>query len=148
MAKKKSGASSVKAKLSVECSFKSVSFGSDTAKLGVNIGRDAMSLEDAEEYLCGRRSKVRIVARASADDPNQGRLDGMEAEDRVLVATVDIRGFGVKPKMFSTSLSFINDSLGESGLEHFAGVKSGLLEFFTTEAIQVYDEDEEEAHAI
>lgn len=143
MAKKKSSAAAEKAKLSVACSFKSVSFGSDTAKLGVNIGRDAMSLDDAEEYLCGRRSKVRIVARASADEPAQGRLSGMEAEDRVLVATVDIRGFGVKPKMFSTSLSFITDSVGEVGLEHFAGVKSGLVEFFTTEAIEVYDEDED-----
>lgn len=101
--------------------FKNVSYGDQTASVGITISRDEMSVVQADDYLCGKRNNIRIVCGSGANVPEgQKKLDGMNDVDHEVEAVVDFKGYSVKLKDFTSKLTFnLSDIKGKS-LEEFA----------------------------
>lgn len=110
--------------LDVPVEFGGVSFGDETARLGLRIARPFMYIDAADELLCGRRLSCRVVTCPNGDDPNQKYLvDGVGAS---VEAVADVKRFGVSPKAISANLTF---SLGEIDVRELASFskKTGRL---------------------
>lgn len=133
----KKAASSV---IDVPVSFGGVSIGDKTARLGVSVDRNDLTLAQADKNLCGRRLTGTVVAKPPGDNADQGALPGLE-DDTTLQGVFDVKRFGVDESAISFGLTFAVKGLDVASLAHFAK-RNGRFQVFEVEAIP--DEANEE----
>lgn len=121
MAKRRSSNASV---LDIPVEFGGVSIGDKTARLGVHIARDQMTLKQAADMLVGRRLTGKIVARPHDESTEQQRLDGFECEE--IESTFDVKKLGINNEHYDTGLTFSRKDVDMGDLSTFAK-KAGRL---------------------
>lgn len=127
-------------KLQVACEFGGVSLGGDgAARIGIKVSRDVMTLEQADNYLCGKRLSGKITA-SSGDDPNQKTI--ADDIDEQLEATFDVKRISASPSEIGASLTLVLDDQDVSAFAHFAK-RSGWLTVDRVEVIEVDDAEQE-----
>lgn len=103
--------------------FGGVSFGKQTARIGVKILRDKFGIADAETFLCGSRLKVKIAANPRDELPGQNHLfDASET----LEAEVDCKHYSAKPDDFSAAFTFNKSSVSAEALTKI-GNRPGVI---------------------
>lgn len=100
-----------------------MSIGEGTASVGIKVNREAMTVQDAEAFLCGRRLAGRIMT--GEDDPAQKEL--FEDNRPTLEGVFDVKQFSVKPKEIGAKLNFSLAEIDVEELVQFAK-QSGVLE--------------------
>jgi hypothetical protein len=114
--------------LTLPVSFGGVSVRDKTARIGVDISRQQMTLTNADKNLCGRRLVGSILARPEGAAAEQdGMFDG--DGDTVLEGIFDVKAFGVHSKHYSAGLTFALEELSaedRQALTYFAK-REGLL---------------------
>lgn len=121
MAKKK-----IEYLMELPVSYGNLSIGDKTARLGIVVGRPALSLTAADKNLCDRRVVGRILVRAGDGGPEQGSIPGLEGNDDEVKAVFDVKGFSVSKKAISFGLTMQIESIAIETLSHFAKRK-GML---------------------
>lgn len=104
--------------LDIPVAFGKVSIDTNTASIPVTADRSVLKVNVADKHLCGHRLTGKIVASDSA--PDQGHLDGMDGVVGELESVFDVKGFGVRRKKISFSLSFSIADIKVEELAHFA----------------------------
>lgn len=132
----------------LEVKFGGLSIGESTARLGVAIGRGAMTLSRAEKLLCERRLSGSIELGGL-----QGQLPGMQGEAHTIVGVFDTKALSVKSKYYATGLTLALEEIDVSDLAHFPK-REGVLRISEISAIpekkrstgngEDEDDDEEE----
>lgn len=102
----------------IPCAYGNVNVGDRTVAISVSVDRKRLSLDDADR-LCGKRLTGRLNAVPGNDNPDQGTLDGMDAEE-TLSGVFDVKRFGFSPKAVTTTLSFLIESIDLPTLCSFA----------------------------
>jgi hypothetical protein len=125
--------------LSVPVEFGGVSIGDGTARLGLKIDRTNLNIDAADEALCGRRLKGRVVILKDGENVNQTTfLDGVRHE---VSSIFDVKRFGVAPRNITCGLTFSLADIDVEALSHFAKQKG---RFIVDEVSAIPDEDEDE----
>lgn len=127
----------------VPVSFGGVSIGVETAKIGIKIDRESMSLDDADEYLCGRRLSGRAYTVPKGEDPTQKHM--FKGERHELVNLFDVKKISVSPNMLSCGLTFALQDVDVTELAQFAS-RGGRLEIYEVSTItkgEPGDDDED-----
>lgn len=110
----------------LDCAFGGVSYGHETARLGVKIDRGKLDLADADEMFAGKRVECE-VSLLNRSDRGQKRLKGMEdSTPPTITTTVDVKRFGVSPTTISAGLVFNKSSIDGEALPEFAN-ETGTL---------------------
>lgn len=110
----------------LDCEFGGVSYGHETARLGVKLDRQKLDLADADAMFAGKRVECE-VSLLNRMDRGQKRLKGMEDNEPPTITTVaDIKRFGVSPTVISASLTFNKSSIDVGALPEFAN-ETGTL---------------------
>ena len=130
-----------KAKVSVACKFTGVSIGEDTARIGVQISRDGMTLDEADGYFVGRRLSGRIEVLGEDEDPKQKRL--LADARPAIEGTFDVKRVGVDRKKFSTGLTFALADIAIEQLGHFAK-RTGRMLIDNVDVLEDDKPDDEE----
>jgi len=94
------------------------------ARIGLRFDRDAITLDEADANLCGKRLTGEI--RLGKDLEGQKKLNGMEDDIRDVSGVFDVKRLTVTPKYFSIGLSFSIESMHGASLQSFAK-KTGKL---------------------
>lgn len=128
--------------LEVDVQFGGVSIGDETARVGVKIDRGVMTLEQADECLCGKRLTGRIEVCAPGEQQGQQSLPGMKNERPHLEGTFDVKRFGVGLKEISAGLTFGLGPIDVSELAKFAK-KNGRLIVTDAQFLPEDGDDEE-----
>lgn len=110
--------------LDIPVDFGSVSIQAKSVRVPVKIQRADMSLDQADQILCGHRLTGKIVARPKGDHQDQGTLNGFEPVE--LPGVFEVGSFGVHSDYFSASLNFNKEDVSLDELGEFA-VKPGRL---------------------
>lgn len=132
-----STATKKKIKHSMPVAFSNVSIGDETARIGVKIDRANLSIESADEILCGKRCEVKIELGTQDDASGQQYIEGtVEA----IEATVDIKRYSVSPKAISAGLTFALSEVEPRALAPYAKGKGRLL---VTKIEDIPEDDEE-----
>lgn len=118
---------STKLELEVDVQFGGVSIGDETARVGVKFDRARLTLDQADEFLCGKRLTGRIEVCAPGEAEGQSSLPGMEDERPHLDGTFDVKRFGVGLKEISCGLTFSLGSIDVRELARFAKKNGRLL---------------------
>lgn len=108
----------------VRVDFGNVNFGDQTARLGVKIAREDLTLEEADRLFCGRRLFGTVSI--TPPDSNQKRLPGLEDDPVLIEESFDTKQIGVSPHGFSLGLTFNLKSIDCANLVKFAK-KTGVL---------------------
>jgi len=127
--------------LEVDVQFGGVSIGDETARVGIKIDRGRMSVEEADEFLCGKRLTGRIEVCAPGEQQGQQSLPGMKDTRPHLDGTFDVKRFGVSLKEISAGLTFSIASIEVSELAKFAK-KNGRLTITAAEFLPDDDDDD------
>lgn len=125
-------------KTEIRVEFGNVSIGDQTARLGVKIARESLSLADGDRIFCGRRIWGKVIL-GEPGNPDQQRLPGMEDAQHEIEGAFDTKQLGVKPNDYSVGLTFNIQSIDISELAKFAK-KSGVLQ-----VVSVKDLDHEDS---
>lgn len=121
MAKKKA----TKEVLNVAAHFANVSIGDQVASIGVKIERSSLTVEKADEVLCGRRLAASVLVLPTGEDVSQ--KTAFDKGDRhEIEGTFDVKSFRVSPKNITATLAFALNEIEPSELGHVAQ-KSGRL---------------------
>jgi len=104
--------------LDVPCEFGGVSIGECTARLGVRISREQISLEEADDCLCGRRLECRVVLGHPEDAPGQQTL--IEDADLCVAGSADVKRFGCSPDWITGGLTFSLQEIDVAELARFS----------------------------
>lgn len=127
--------------LDVPVAFGNVSIGDGTARLGIVIDREQLTVENADLMLCGRRLTGAVVVQPNGDSTDQTYLvDGIKHELR---AVFDVKRIGVSPKEISTGLTFALKGLELAELGFFAKRSGRLVVDAVTELESEAEEPEE-----
>ena len=112
--------------LDIPVSFGDVGIGDGTARIGMQISRDNVSLSQADHMFGGARIEIelRCDPNAKADVDGQQVMDGVGVE--IINSVADAKSFRTSVKLFSSTLSFKYDDALVSTLAHFAK-RSGRL---------------------
>lgn len=125
--------------LSVPVEFGGVSIGDGTARLGLKIDRSNLNIDAADEALCGRRLKGRVVVLKDGEQANQTTfLDGVRHE---VESIFDVKRFGVAPRAITCGLTFSLAEIDVEALTHFAKRKG---RFIVDEIGEIPGDDENE----
>lgn len=131
--------------LGVPVAFGGVSIGVETARLGIKIDREVMSLESADEFLVGRRLTGRVWTVPKGEDPSQKHF--LDGEKHEMAAVFDVKKIGISPTILSTGLTFSLKDVDTEQLVNFSG-RGGRLEIYEVAALEdVSDDDEDEEGA-
>jgi ribosome modulation factor len=126
--------------ISVE--FGNVSIGDQTARLGIKIAREHLSLTDADRIFCGRRIWG-LVGLGTPDNPNQPRLPGMEDAQIVIEGAFETKQVGVRPNEYSLGLNFALKEIDVSELAKFAK-RAGTVTVVSVKDLEHEDSVEDE----
>lgn len=132
--------------LELPVSFGGVSIGDRTARLGVSLDRNVVTLDvmKADQSLCGCRLTGKIVARSGEVAGEQDPLPGLDAGDTVLDATFDVKQLSITPASISFGLTFAIKGLDVGELAHFAK-RSGKLIVYEVSEIPTERGDEDDS---
>lgn len=130
--------------LEIPVSFNGVSVGTDTARLGIKISRESLSLESAGEHLCGKQLTGKLIIMAPGDSTKQRKL--VDDLHDTIEGTFTVKGFSVSTDMFSTGLTFLHSGVDLSKLPHFVK-KQGRLIINEVQAVEVDDDDDDDDDA-
>lgn len=100
--------------LNVPCSFGTVGFGKDTARIGIKVAREQLGLDQADELLCGMRLTGKLTADKS--DPDQMQLPGMEGSHDSVAGTFDVKSISLKPDEIGFGATFSVASVDQHAL--------------------------------
>jgi len=118
----------------LDVEFGGVSYGHDTARLGLKIDRGKLDLSDADGMFSGMRIECE-VSLLNRSDRGQKRLRGMEDNTPATIQTVaDVKRFGVSATTITASLTFSKSSIDVGALPEFAN-ESGTLRLTVMGAI-------------
>jgi hypothetical protein len=110
----------------VDCEFKGIGIGKEKLRIGVNVGRDQIDLDKADELFCGSQLQVRVDC-----DPNRNKdVDGqqtMEGSTITLDGVANVLGYGVKTDHYSISLQFTIGAIELNEIGKFANRKGKLF---------------------
>lgn len=126
--------------LEVPVAFAGVSIGVETARLGIKIDRDTMSLETMDEFLCGRRLTGCVWTVPKGEDPSQKHF--LDGEKHEMAAIFDVKKIGVSPSTFTTGLTFSLKDVDTEQLVNFSG-RNGRLAIYEVVALEEVGDDEE-----
>jgi hypothetical protein len=130
--------------LDLPVTYGNVSIGDKTARVGIVIDRSQITVTRADKSMVGKRLIGRILANPPEErNPDQGRLDGMDAEIVTLAGAFDVKALGVTAKTISCGLTFALASIEVDQLAHFAKRIGRLV----VDAVEALDEDEGGDHA-
>jgi len=111
--------------LDLSVDFQGVSIGDGTARVGVKISRNQLSLTKADQSLCGRRITGQIVLTPGGDDPDQTYMfDDLKHK---IVSTFDIKSFSTRPDWFSCGITFALQEIDCRELGLFAKKQGRLI---------------------
>lgn len=128
------------AKHDYRCEFAGVSIGDATARIGVTVSRDIISLERADDLFANHRLIGRIILGHADDAPLQGKLfEG----DTAIYAAFDAKGFRVSSGTIGLGLTFSRKDVNVSELANFAK-SEGRLQI--AEVAEIPDEKEAPEH--
>ena len=119
--------------LKASCSFGGVSVGDKTARIGVSIEREHLTLKTADDILCDRRIQGKIISLPAGSQSDQGALPGMD-EEIELDGIFDVKGLSHNSKHISFGLTFMLKGLDVGGLALFAK-RNGRIEITGSEEI-------------
>lgn len=105
--------------LDLPVTFGNISIGDKTARVGVTVMREQLSLSQADRNLCERRLNGKIISRPAGDNPDQASLPGM-AFETTLEGVFDVKGFSVSKEALGFGLTFAIAEIDVSNLAHFA----------------------------
>lgn len=108
----------------IAVAYGNVSIGDETARIGVSISRDQMSLAQMDKQFCGKRLTGTILARSTGHAEQQS-LPGADA-DITITAVFDVKSFGVTRKRYTTGLTFSLSGIDAATLAGFAK-REGML---------------------
>lgn len=100
--------------LNVPCTFGTVGFGKDTARIGIKVERSQLPLESADELLCGMRLTGKLTADVA--DPDQKQLPGMEGSHDSVAGTFDVKSISLKPDEIGFGATFSVASVDQHAL--------------------------------
>lgn len=106
--------------IDVPVDFGGVSIGDRTARLGIKISRQSLSLEAADSAFCGHRLTGQVVLGRNGDSPGQGVLFDMET---ALHGTFDVKRLGCDADQISTGLTY---SLADIDVAELAKFSKGV----------------------
>ena len=144
MAKKKEPASNGNV-IEAPVSFKQVSVGAKTARIGVTFDRSDLTLAKADKTLCQHRLVGRIVAKPEGEDPDQQVLPGMEDTDLYLDGIFDVKGLSVSGDQIGVGLTFAVKDVSVSELAKFAQRSGRIIIKEVQDLPAGEDEDEHQA---
>ncbi len=137
--------------LDLPVSFKGVSFGDKTARVGVALDRTSVKLKlsDFDKNLCDKRLTGTIKSKPSETD-GQGRLEGFDGLLEVN-GTFDVKGFKVSSNSIDFGLTFSLKDLDRATFSEFAKVGGRLIvtgvEDIPEDAVDEEEDDEEDEAA-
>ena len=111
--------------LDLPVSFGDVGIGERTARVGVSVSREELSLSGADKQVCGRRLIGKIVAKDNGAHGDQGNLSGFE--DAEVMGAFDVKRIGVTPKDLSFNLAFNIEDIDVGILGKFAQRNGRLI---------------------
>ncbi len=121
--------------------FGSVNTGKDHVRIGVQLDRNRITRDEAEENFCGYRLEVRLTCppqNAQLSPP----LPGMEDADRVFEGIADAKSYSVTRSTIRSGLTFAISAVDATHLLPFAQ-REGFLEILN--AIDIPDEDDDDS---
>ncbi len=71
--------------------FGNVSAGDKTAHIGIQVSRDRLKLNKAEQQFCEKRLSCCLVMSSDGSHPEQGKLNGMDGDEVELEAVFDVK---------------------------------------------------------
>jgi len=99
--------------------FGTVSFRKKVASVAIVVGRDAMTVEQAEDMLVNAQLEVDLVGTQDADeDPNQQGI--FEDSDHTMHAVCEVASYTAKSEGFSATLSMPRSSVDPMQFIEFA----------------------------
>lgn len=104
--------------LDVAVSFGNVSIGDEAASVGISVERARLSIDRADETLCGRRLTGRIEARDA--HPDQGHFEFSDGIIAAVEGVFDVASIRVSTKKISATLSFAISAIDIGALCKFA----------------------------
>lgn len=107
------------AMLTLPVAFGNASIGDKIASITIKIGRNNISISQADKNLVGRRLVGHILARPEGAGASQPGFLGDEG-DTVLKGIFDVNSISVTTKAIGCSLSFAIKSIKVEDLAHFA----------------------------
>lgn len=123
--------------------FGSVNTGKDHVRIGVELDRGKISLEQAEDNFLGYRLTVLLTCPPQSAQ-NSPPLPGMEDADRQFEGVADAKGYSAKRGTFKSGLTFAISSIDAAHLLPFSQ-REGWLEI--TNAVEIPDDDDDEVVA-
>lgn len=113
------------AALNIKVDFGSVSLGDQTARLGLSVERGVLTIDAADEALCGKRLIGTVVCHPVSDDATQTYL--VEGFQHKVRGAFDVKGFRVSPNLIAAGLTFQKGSINVEELSNFAKQSGRLI---------------------
>lgn len=132
----------MKRKLEVE--FGGYSSGLLACKIGVKCSRSSMSLEQADEMLCGKRLNVTLAINTKGDDARQKRIKTDSGGVVEVEGVCDVKSFRVGPNGYSFGLTFNRENVDGRLLQDFPKA-SGQMHIDGVEDIPEEKSDDEDS---
>lgn len=127
--------------LDVPVAFGGVAFVKKTARVGVSVEREELSLTQADKNLCERRLTGTIYGSSPGDQEGQGRLVGME-EDVELSVIADVKKLSLGRDSIGFGLTLNINGLDRDVFSQFA-FRNGRLKITGVEDIPEESKDED-----
>ena len=124
-----------RAQLQIATKFGGVSIGKTTARIGLKIMREFMTIDQAEQYFCDRRLSGSIRLGSRNEDPKQKT---MLDTDLVVTGTFDVKGYSTHTDSFSLGLTFALTEIEIAVLAKFA---SGAGQLLVKSASEIPDDE-------
>lgn len=126
--------------LDLPVSFGGVSIGDGTCRIGVTCDRGNLTVERADENLCGHRLTGKIEVKPKGEQPDQGVLPGMAEPG--LEGSFDVKGYRVTEKEIGFGMTFAVRDTDVGHLAKFAK-RDGRLVVQDVAAIESEEAEEE-----
>jgi len=120
--------------------FGSVNTGKDHVRIGVEMDRARLTLDQAEQNFCGYRLGVLLTCPPQRAQ-NSPALPGMEDADQQFEGIADAKSYSVKPGIIRSGLTFAISSIDATHLLPFAQ-REGFLTITST--AEIPDDDDED----
>lgn len=110
--------------LDVPVEFGNVTLGDGTARLGIKISRDVLTINAADETLCERRLTGKVILGHENDSPGQTTFVN---SDYVVEASFDTKRYSAGSKSIATGLTVNLKEINVEDLSHFSKKKGRMI---------------------
>ncbi len=129
-------ATSKKPVINVPVNYGGVSIGESTARLGINIDRENLGIDRADDAFCNRRLLGCVVLGHAEEDAAQLKL--IDGTDHIVRGSFDVKGFRVATDKIGTGLTF---SLNDIDVGELAKFSKGSGRLLINEVADIPDDD-------